>query len=313
MWQYLVQRLLAAVPTLVGVLIVVFFVVHLIPGDPITAMLGDRATTEQLDELRHEYGFDRPLPVQFVRFMGQYARGDLGTSIATRRPVAKEITSRFVHTLRVAIGGVLVGVILGVPLGIIAATRRGSMVDLLSLTISTIGVAAPVFWIGLLLSLVFATRLGWFPSIGAGRNGEPLSVLRALVLPCVSLGFAGMALIARMTRSSMLEVLEEDFVRTARAKGLRQRLVVYKHALRNAANPILTIVGLNFGYLLGGTVLIETVFARPGLGKLLVDAILSRDYPVVQGVTFIIAISFVFVNIVVDMFYAVIDPRVRIR
>lgn len=312
MCQYVLRRLVAAIPTLLGVLVVVFLVVHLIPGDPVAAMLGDTATTEQLELTRQQYGFDRPLYEQFLIFFRNYASGEMGSSIRTRRPVVVEISSRFPHTLQLAFGGILIAVVLGVPLGVVSAVRRGSLIDLASLIISTAGVAAPIFWIGLLLSMLFATNLGWFPSIGAGRPGDPGSTLRALVLPAFSLGFAGMALISRMTRSSMLEVLQEDYVRTAKAKGLRKQLVIYKHALKNAANPIITIIGLNFGYLLGGTVLIETVYARPGLGKLLVDAILARDYPVVQGVTFAIAVSFIVVNLVTDLVYSLVDPRVRV-
>lgn len=313
MGRAVLERLGAALPTLLGVLIVVFLVVHLIPGDPVRAMLGDTATPQQVEQTRERLGLDRPLPEQFVEFIGRYVTGDLGTSIRTRRPVTTEIAGVIVPTIQLAVAAVVLSVLLGVPLGVIAASRRGSGVDLLSLAISTAGVAAPVFWIGLMLSLVFAIQLGWFPSIGAGRQGDPLSVLRALVLPAVTLGLSGMALIARMTRSSMLDVLGEDYIRTAREKGLRERVVVYKHALRNAAIPIVTIVGINFGYLLGGTIVVETVFARAGIGKLLMDAILARDYPVVQGVTFVIAVSFVLVNLVTDMTYSLLDPRVRTR
>lgn len=307
------RRLLAAVPTVLGVLAVVFLVIHLIPGDPVTAMLGDAATGPQILETRHALGLDAPLSQQFARFVLRYAVGDLGDSIRTQRPVIVEITSRASFTVQLAVGGVLVAVVLGVPLGVLAATRRGTVEDLVVLLASMAGIAAPVFWIGLLLSLVFATRLGWFPSIGAGRAGDWGSVLSALVLPSVTLGLSGMALIARMTRSSMLDVLREDYVRTALAKGLRGFAVVYRHALRNAAIPIVTIVGFNVGYLLGGAVLVETVFARPGLGKLLVDAILARDYPVVQGVTFFIALAFILVNLVTDLTYALLDPRVEFR
>lgn len=312
MSQFLLRRTLAAIPAVLGVMVVVFFVVHLIPGDPIAAMLGDRATSEQLERARRDYGLDRPLHQQFLSFVVQYGQGDFGDSIRSRRPVMGEIAARFPHTFALALGGVLIGAILGVPFGIAAAMRRGGIVDFLCLVISTLGMAVSIFWIGLLLVMLFSINLGWFPSIGAGQAGNPWSRLHALVLPAASLGLASMALIARMTRSSMLEVLKDDFVRTAHAKGLRERVVVAKHALRNAANPIITIVGLNFGQLLGGTVLIETVFARPGLGKLLVDAILARDYPIVQGVTFVIAISFIVVNIVTDLLYGLLDPRVRI-
>ena len=313
MLRYLVQRVLATVPTLVGVMVTVFITLRLIPGDPVVAMLGDMATPEQVAAVRQELGLDRPLPVQLGNFMGRYLRGDLGDSIRNRRPVAEEIGGRFPYTFFLTATGVLVAVILGVPLGILAATRRGSWIDLSSLSVSMIGIAAPVFWVGLLLSMLFAIKLRWFPSIGAGRPGDYVSMARALVLPAFTLGLSTMALIARMTRSSMLDVLREDYIRTARAKGLGERAVLYKHALKNAAIPIVTIVGLNMGYLLGGAVLVETVFARPGLGKLLVDAILARDYPVVQGVTFFVALIFILINLLTDLVYALLDPQVQLR
>ncbi|MFZ5825738.1 MAG: ABC transporter permease [Bacillota bacterium] len=313
MLQYLIRRLTAAVPTLLGVMVTVFLVIHLIPGDPVEAMLGDMATQEQVEQTRRAMGLDRPLYVQFASFMGRYVQGDMGVSIRTRRLVVEEITSRFPHTARLAIAGGVVAVLLGVPLGVLAASRRGSLLDLSSLIVSSAGVSAPVFWIGLLFSLLFAVKLRWFPTVGGGRPGDWEGIIRALVLPAITLGLSGMALVARMTRSSMLEVLREDYIRTSRAKGLAERVVIYKHALRNAAIPIVTIVGLNIGYLLGGAVLVETVFARPGLGKLLVDAILARDYPVVQGVTFVIAIGFIGVNLVTDLFYGYLDPRIKAR
>lgn len=311
MLQFLFRRLTAALPTLFGVMVSVFLVVHLIPGDPAAAMLGDMATQEQIEQTRRDLGLDRPLYVQFGSFVGRYLKGDLGSSIRTRRLVVDEITSRFPHTARLAIAGGVISVLLGIPLGVIAASRRGSLIDLVSLIISSAGVAAPVFWIGLLLSLLFAVKLRWFPTVGAGRDGDTVAILKALVLPAVTLGLSGMALIARMTRSSMLEVLREDYVRTSRAKGLPERVVIFSHALRNASIPIVTIVGLNIGYLLGGAVLVETVFARPGLGKLLVDGILARDYPVVQGVTFVVAASFIVVNLVTDLVYGYLDPRIK--
>jgi len=292
---------------------VVFLVIHLIPGDPVTAMLGDTATGPQIQETRHLLGLDRPLVEQFARFVERYAAGNLGDSIRTQRRVLVEVADRTPFTVELACGGVLVAVVVGVPLGVLAAMRRGDVVDLAVLMLSMAGIAAPVFWVGLLLSLLFATRLGWFPSIGAGSPGDWISILRALVLPSVTLGLSGMALVARMTRSSMLDVLREDYVRTAFAKGLRRPSVIYRHALRNAAIPIVTIIGFNIGYLLGGAVLTEIVFARPGLGTLLVNAILARDYPVVQGVTFFIAVVFVLVNLATDLTYAVLDPRVEFR
>ena len=305
------KRVLAAVPTLLGVIVVVFLAVHFIPGDPVTAVLGDRATAEQVARTRSELGLDQPLLRQFVDYLGRLAHGDLGVSIQSRQSVTEQILARLPATATLALVGVLISVLIGVPLGILGATRRGGPVDFLSLVFSTVGIAAPSFWIALLLSGVFAVRLGWLPSIGAGTPGDLGSIVLALVLPATALGLSGMSLVARMTRSSMLDVLGEDYVRTARAKGAAERRVIYRHALRNAAIPIVTVVGLNFGHLLGGTIVIETVFARPGIGKLLLDAILGRDYPVVQGVTLVIAVAFIVVNLLTDLTYGFFDPRLR--
>jgi peptide/nickel transport system permease protein len=307
------RRALAALPTLVGVLVVVFLVVHLIPGDPVRALLGDQATAEQIARTRQDLGLDQPLVVQFLDYLARLLQGDLGVSIASRQPVAEQIAARLPSTATLAIAGVLMSVVIGVPLGVLSATLRGRFADFATLVISSFGVAAPPFWIGILLSTAFAIHLGWLPAIGGGEPGDTGSILRALVLPATALGLAGMALVARMTRSSMLDVLSEDYVRTARAKGLGERAVIYKHALRNAAIPIVTVIGLNFGHLLGGTIVMETVFARPGIGKLLLDAILGRDYPVVQGVTLVIAVSFVLVNLLTDLTYPFFDPRLKTR
>jgi peptide/nickel transport system permease protein len=307
------RRALAALPTLVGVLVVVFLVVHLIPGDPVRALLGDQATAEQIARTRQDLGLDQPLVVQFLDYLARLLQGDLGVSIASRQPVAEQIAARLPSTATLAVAGVLMSVVIGVPLGVLSATLRGRFADFVTLVISSFGVAAPPFWIGILLSTAFAIHLGWLPAIGGGEPGDTGSILRALVLPATALGLSGMALVARMTRSSMLDVLSEDYVRTARAKGLGERAVVYKHALRNAAIPIVTVIGLNFGHLLGGTIVMETVFARPGIGKLLLDAILGRDYPVVQGVTLVIAVSFVLVNLLTDLTYPFFDPRLKTR
>lgn len=307
------RRALAALPTLVGVLVVVFLVVHLIPGDPVRALLGDQATAAQIARTRQDLGLDQPLVVQFLDYLARLLRGDLGVSIASRQPVADQIAARLPSTATLAIAGVLMSVVIGVPLGVLSATLRGRFADFVTLVISSFGVAAPPFWIGILLSTAFAIHLGWLPAIGGGEPGDTGSILRALVLPATALGLSGMALVARMTRSSMLDVLSEDYVRTARAKGLGERAVIYKHALRNAAIPIVTVIGLNFGHLLGGTIVMETVFARPGIGKLLLDAILGRDYPVVQGVTLVIAVSFVLVNLLTDLTYPFFDPRLKAR
>lgn len=313
MSRTLLNRVLATLPTLFGVVVVVFLTVHLIPGDPVRALLGDQATAEQIARTNRDLGLDRPLVAQFFDYLGRLAQGDLGISIASRQSVAEQIAARLPATATLAIAGVILSVVIGVPLGILGATLRGGVADFITLVISTVGVAAPSFWIALLLSSAFAINLGWLPAIGAGEPGDLGSILRALILPATALGLSGMALVARMTRSSMLDVLGEDYVRTARAKGLGERAVIYKHALRNAAIPIVTVIGLNFGHLLGGTIVIETVFARPGLGKLLLDAILGRDYPVVQGVTLVIAVTFVLVNLLTDLTYAAFDPRLKAR
>lgn len=311
MTRMLLSRFLATLPTLLGVLIVVFLVVHLIPGDPVRAVLGDTATAAQVERTRRDLGLDQPLLAQFLDYLSRVFQGDLGTSIASRQSVTAQIAARLPATVTLALAGVALSVVMGIPLGILGATLRGRTADFITLVVSTVGVAAPSFWVGILLSTFFAVRLGWLPATGGGTPGDTGSILLALVLPATALGLSGMALIARMTRSSMLDVLSEDYVRTARAKGARERRVIYGHALRNAAIPIATVIGLNFGHLLGGTIVMETVFARPGIGKLLLDAILGRDYPVVQGVTLVIAVAFVIVNLITDMTYTVLDPRLK--
>ena len=288
-----------------------FFAIHIIPGDPAVAMLGATATQEEIEQFRQDLGLDRPLIVQLGIMVKEYARGNLGTSIRTRKPVVEEIVLRYPYTAQLAVAGLFIATVFGVILGVAAAIRQNSWLDVLVLSISTAGIAAPGFWLGLLLSIVFAVNLGWFPTVGGGSPGDWISQLRAVVLPAVTLGIGGAAFIARMTRSSMLDVLKEDYIRTARAKGVGQWVVLFRHALKNAAIPTVTIIGFYFGLFLGGTVIIETVFARPGLGKLLVDALFTRDYPIIQGVTLILAISFVLVNLLTDLIYIVLDPRIR--
>jgi len=309
--RVILSRFLATLPTLLGVLIVVFLVVHLIPGDPVAAVLGDTATAEQVARTKRDLGLDQPFFAQLVGYIGRVAQGDLGTSIGSRQSVSAQVAARFPSTVSLAMAGVALSVILGIPLGILGATLRGRTADFVALVASTIGVAAPSFWVGILLSTLFAVKLGVLPATGGGSPGDPGSIILALILPATALGLSGMAMVARMTRSSMLDVLNEDYVRTARAKGARERRVIYRHALRNAAIPIVTVIGLNFGHLLGGTIVMETVFARPGIGKLLLDAILGRDYPVVQGVTLVIAVSFVLVNMLTDIAYSILDPRLK--
>lgn len=307
MARYVLQRLLSAVVVLWGVTVLVFSMVHATPGDPVRVLLGDSArgaTAEDLARLRSELGLDQPLLVQYKNFLAGLLQGDLGKSWRTNRPVAAEIAERLPYTLQLTVAALLVAVLIGLPAGVLAATRPYSSVDYALTGLALVGVSMPVFWLGLLLMMVFALTLGWFPASGSGT-------WRHLVLPALTVGAASTAFIARMTRAAMLEVLTEDYVRTARAKGLSEWAVVGKHALRNAAAPILTAIGLQFGGLMGGAVLTETVFAWPGIGRLLVDAIAFRDYPIVQGAVLVIATGFVLTNLFVDILYAYLDPRIR--
>jgi len=310
---YLVQRLLATLPTVLGVVTLAFLLIHIAPGDPAELMLGDYAgvTPQVLAEMRERLGLDRPLPVQYVSYVTSVLRGDLGRSFRTNQPVLREIAIQTPFTLILAAAGVLLAVLVGVPSGILTALRRNSAVDYVTTTVAMVWLASPSFWFAILLIYFLSYKLGWFPVFGAGTWGDWRSLAIHLVLPAVAIGVRSAALISRMTRSSMLEVLHQDFVRTARAKGLADRAVVYRHALRNAAIPVMTIIGLDIAYLLGGAVVTETVFARPGLGKLVVDAIYARDYPTVQGAIMVFAMGILIVNLLVDLSYAIVDPRVR--
>ncbi len=304
MAAYIVRRLVLLVPVLLGVSLGSFGLLQLVPGDPALILAGQEATEEVLAQIRHEYGLDQPLPIQFLVYLRNVARGNLGISIQSRQPVATLIAQRFPFTLRLAFLAILFSAALGVAAGVIAATRRNSVVDLAALFGSLLGISLPIFWLGLLMILVFSVRLQWFPAGGSGT-------LAHLVLPAIVLGAASSAVIARMTRASMLEVLRQDYVRTARAKGVRESRIVYRDALKNAMIPILTVFGLEFGYNLGGAVLTETVFSLPGLGRLIVEGIFARDYPVVQGAMLVVATTFVLVNLLTDIAYAFFDPRIR--
>lgn len=302
--RYLTKRLILAVPVLVGISIVVFAMIRLIPGDPAQLMAGQAATEEVVREIRNSLGLDRPIFVQYAFFLRSAVRGDLGKSLFNGEPVRRELAQRFPRTIRLAAASIFVALLIGVPAGIISATRQLSWVDSAVMVLALAGVSMPVFWLGLNLILVFAVRLHWLPAIGH-------ETWKHLILPAITLGTASAAIIARMTRSSMLEVLRQDYVRTARAKGLGEERVVNYHALRNALIPVVTIVGLQLGTLLSGAVLTESVFAWPGVGRLLVDAVLARDYPIIQGTVLLIATTFVMLNIVVDTVYALLDPRIR--
>jgi peptide/nickel transport system permease protein len=303
-YQYIARRLLLTIPVVIGVSIVVFAIIRMIPGDPARAIAGVNATPEFIQQVRIQYALDQPLYVQYGRFMADLLRGDLGRSIFSGRAVTTEIGERFPRTLLLASVSLVIATVIGVSAGIVSATRRNSVFDNASMVIALAGVAAPVFWMALMLQLLFAVHLRWLPATGIGT-------IRHIILPSVTLGTASAALMARITRSSMLDVLRQDFITTARSKGLGERVVVYKHALKNALIPVVTVLGLQFGILLGGAVLTETVFAWPGVGRLLVDAILRRDYPIVQGTVMLLAFLFVIINLVVDVVYAYLDPRVH--
>jgi ABC-type dipeptide/oligopeptide/nickel transport system permease component len=300
---FIVRRLLLTIPVLLGVLFVVMLTLDLIPGDPVALMLGEAATKETVAQFREHLGLDRPLVVRYVRYVGQVLTGDLGLSIQQRRPVVDELGDAWPATLQLATAGLVLATVIGVLTGIVSAVWPNSLFDALSRLSSLFGLSMPVFWTGLVLIVVFAFWLPWLPVGGIGSPAH-------LVLPAVTLALPSIAMIARMTRSSVLEVLREDYVRTARAKGVRERLVVVKHALRNAAIPILTLVGLQAGQLMGGAVLTETVFAWPGLGRLMVKAIFARDYVLLQGAVLFFAMAFVVINLIVDVSYGALDPRV---
>jgi len=302
---YIARRVAATVPVLLGVSLLVFSMLELVPGDPVQLMLSEFQTTpEQIARLRSQLHLDDPLPVQFGRFVWDAVRGDLGTSIRTHRPVTAEIADNFPSTLQLALAGLVVAGVLGVSLGIVAAAKQHSWLELGSMLVALIGVSMPSFWLGLLLIFALSLRFRLLPATGGGD-------LPHLILPAITLGLGAAAILARLTRSSMLEVLRQEYVTTARAKGLAEWAVIIRHALKNALIPVVTIFGLQFGQLLGGTFVVETVFARPGLGRLIIDGILNKDFPMVQGVVLVVAVSYVLVNLVVDLVYAVLDPRIR--
>jgi len=312
--RYVVRRLLLLVPVLLGVSVIIFMVLHLSPGDPAEIMLGSQATQADLERLRAELGLTEPLYVQYVHWLGLLARGDLGRSIWMKRPVLPEVLGRFKATLVLTGAGLALSTIIGLALGILSAMRPNSLLDRLSAVASLFGASMPVFWLGIVLMVIFALWLGWLPASGMFApygGGDLRDLLLHLALPAVTLAAASVTIIARLTRSTMLETLGQDYIRTARAKGVVERAVVLRHGLKNALIPIVTVVGVQAGYLLGGAVLTETVFAWPGVGTLMVQGILARDFPLVQGCVLVVALSFVVINLVVDLLYAWLDPRIR--
>lgn len=309
---FLLRRLVLLTVSVLGAVTVAFLLMRLIPGDPAQVILGDYATKESIAALRRQLGLDRPLHEQYWAFVTRAGRGDFGNSLVTFRPAFFEVRAVFGHTIELALAGTLVSMLIGVPAGVIAAVRRNRAADYLTMVLALGGMSMPVFWLGLLLLFVFSFVLGWTPATGAAPDTALGSRLWHLALPALALGLSMGAMVTRMTRSATLEVVRQDFIRTARAKGVAEILVIGKHALRNAALPILTILAINFGVQLGGTILIESVFARPGMGSLLVSAIYQRDYPQVQAVVVVFATSILIVNTLVDVLYAVLDPRVRV-
>lgn len=307
----IVQRVLMAIPVLLGVTILVFLMVHLIPGDPARIIAGHEASEDQVQAIRTELGLNDPLPEQYIRYMTGIFKGDLGRSLHSRRPVIEDIRERFPITIQLATLAVIVASVTGIVVGVVSAVRRYTWVDHVSMLGALVGISMPVFLIGFLLMWLFALELQIFPS--GGVQGTPLDVSwwRYMVLPVITLAWTSTGLIARLTRSSMLESIGQDYVRTAWAKGLAPNKVNYKHALRNSLIPVTTYVGLEFGFLLGGAVVTETIFSLPGLGRFVVHSIQSRDYPVIQASILFMAVVFVFINLLVDILYGFLDPRIR--
>lgn len=306
MLSYLIRRLLGMIPTLLIVTVIVFLFVHLLPGDPARLVAGPDADQVTIDLVRQDLGLDLPLHEQFVRYFSDLVRGDLGRSLRTKRPVTLEISERFMPTLWLTLWSMLWSVIAGMGIGICSAVWRNRWPDRLGMTLAVSGISFPAFALGMMLMQIFSVNLGWLPTVGADS-------WKHFILPSVTLGAAVAAVMARFTRASFVEVIQDDFVRTARAKGLSESVVIFKHTLRNALIPVVTMMGLQFGFLLGGSIVVETVFNWPGLGRLLVDAVNQRDYPVIQGLVLLFSFEFILINLVVDVLYGAINPSIRFK
>ena len=309
MYKYVLKRLLMLIPVIIGVTFIVFFILNLSPGDPAAIILGDQASAEALAMKREELGLNDPLLVRYGHYMINMLHGDLGTSYKNNLSVWSQVMERFPNTAVLAVAGILVAILIGIPTGIISAKKQYSMMDNTAMLLSLIGVAMPNFWFGLLMVILFALTLGWLPSQGMGEGFIPL--IKSLVLPAVTLGTGAAAMITRMTRSSMLEVIRQDYIRTARAKGQTERKVIISHALRNSMIPIITAIAIQLGSMLGGAIVTETVFAIPGIGMLMIQSIKARDYPTIQGAVVVIAVMFSLLNLVVDIIYTFVDPRLK--
>lgn len=336
MGRYILKRLLNLIPVLLGITLLVFVLLHLIPGDPAQILAGTRATPEIVEGIREQLGLNKPLPVQYLLFLGNLLRFNLGNSIMSGASIIQEISIRWPATFELSVAAMFIALFLGIPAGVLAAVRKNSPIDNLTMSGSLLGVSMPVFWLGLLLIYLFAVNLQWLPpglrmSQEVASSFQPLTgfyvfdallqlnwkalkdILAHLILPALTLSTIPLAIIARITRSAMLEVLSQDYIRTARAKGVLERWVIFKHALKNALLPVVTIIGLQFGTLLSGAILTETIFSWPGIGLWIYDGILNRDYPVVQGGVIFVSISFVLINLLVDISYAFLDPRIQYR
>jgi len=330
--SYVVRRILTVIPVLLGMSLVVFFMIRAIPGNPAQVILGQKATKEAVAALTHKLGLDQPWYVQYIKYLGSLLHGDLGESIRTGAAISDEIWPYLAATLELSLAAMIIAVVIGVNAGIISAWFQNSWFDYIAMVLALIGVSMPIFWLGLMEQWMFAIQLDWLPTSGreevrnpiepithlylldtllAGNTEQFMQVLQHLILPSVALATIPMAIIARITRSSMLEVMKSDYIRTARAKGLSMFWVVYKHSLKNAIIPVLTVIGLQTGLLLGGAILTETIFSWPGIGRYIYDAIGYRDYPVIQSGILVIATIFIFINLIVDLLYAVIDPRIK--
>lgn len=334
MLSYVLKRLLMLIPVLIGMTIIVFSIIHMIPGDPAEIILGQMATPNSKQALREELGLNNPLHVQYLNYMQNLIQGDLGSSIRTKKPISDEIGPYLLATAELTLVSMTFAVVVGVNAGIISAWKQNSVFDYTSMLIALVGLSMPIFWLGLMGQWFFSLKLHWLPSLGrmdprtpiesitnlylldtiiAGRWDQLWSVMKHLLLPGITLGTVPTAIIARITRSGMLEVLRSDYIRTAKAKGLHQLIVIYKHAFKNALIPVITVIGLQTGLLLGGAVLTETIFSWPGVGRYIFEAISSRDYPVIQSGILVIAITFVFINLLVDLLYVFVDRRIQYR
>lgn len=306
MLSYIVRKIFYTIPVLWGVVTIVFIIINIVPGDPVAIMTGQRGDEQTLAKIRADMGLDLPLRVQYAHFLGQLCRGDLGTSYRNNEPVSTAILTRLGATVKLALGALILGTVLGVGAGVVSAVKKYSFFDYTAMFIAIAGVSAPVFWVGLLLLLLFAYTLGWVPGVGYGDGS-----FKYMILPMITLGVRPAALTARLSRSCMLEVLSQDYVRTAKAKGLKKHIVVMRHAMKNAMIPVVTIIGTQISSLLSGAVLTESIFAWPGIGRLSVDSLVARDLPMIRGVVVFMAVTFLFTNLLVDISYGFLDPRIR--